>query len=54
MRIPHERSMSNNRNELDVDKVIEQLLSVRQTPGKQVSVRSLCHLSINHSFVAFN
>ncbi len=33
-----ERNMSNNRSELDVERIIEQLLSVRETPGKQVSV----------------
>ncbi len=29
--------MSNNKAELDVDKIIDQLLSIRDSPGKQVS-----------------
>ncbi|XP_076309124.1 uncharacterized protein LOC143224744 isoform X3 [Tachypleus tridentatus] len=51
--MPHTLFMSsrmNFRNELNVDKVIEQLLSVRNTPGRQVQlseyqIRQLCQAS---------
>ncbi|XP_076309125.1 serine/threonine-protein phosphatase PP1-gamma catalytic subunit B-like [Tachypleus tridentatus] len=51
--MPHTLFMSsrmNFRNELNVDKVIEQLLSVRNTPGRQVQlseyqIRELCQAS---------
>lgn len=33
--------MSNNKVELDIDKIIDQLLSVRETPGKQVSLTGM-------------